>query len=532
MRTSILYLLGLMIFWSLATQATLEKDIIPGEYIAKIKKNKKIKRFGRFGSRGYISSIHHTQDYVLISRPKIETPEVVVKALNSEDIFEYVEPNYVYRTTLKPNDPRFFHQWAVNGTSPYGIQVAPVWAHTRESNLIVAVIDTGVDYNHPDLKDNILVHNKELEGITGIDDDGNGYIDDIYGMNFVHNNRPTSDPMDDLGHGTHCAGIIGAVGDNHLGVTGVTWKGKILPIRFLSADGEGSLAGAISSIEYALSRGARIISNSWSSPDHSQALLDVIRKADNKGVLLVVSSGNDAQDNDQKPTYPANYPVPNVISVASIGREGRLSSFSSYGKRTVHLAAPGEDILSTYLNSGYIMMSGTSMAAPFVAGAAALLWSLDPELSHIQVKQRLLSHVLPIENLKDKVRSGGALDIAAAVFNKNTPSETLTQDPMYWNHSSVRMETPNPYPSYARLEYVVRVPRAQRMAIFFERLWVENNYDFVLIYDRHGKLIQKITGEHRYLYSDIIEDHYAKVVLVSDFSIERSGFKIPYIAYQ
>jgi subtilisin family serine protease len=291
---------------------------------------------------------------------------------------------------------------------------------TGSTNVIVAVIDSGVDYTHPDLAGNMWVNQAELNGIPGVDDDGNGCVDDIYGYDFC-NSDP--DPMDDHFHGTHVAGTIGAVGNNGIGVVGVCWNVRIMALKFLSESGSGADSDAIECIYYAAQNGARILNNSWGGGGFSQAVMDAISAANSAGVLFVAAAGNSAGNNDQNPEYPASYNVPNVIAVAATGSHDELASFSCYGVTSVDLGAPGMDILSTLptymtyamsqngFSTGYGTASGTSMAAPHVSGALALLESCYPSLTAAQVKGRLLARVDPVTGLGDKVLSCGRLNV-------------------------------------------------------------------------------------------------------------------------
>jgi subtilisin family serine protease len=262
-----------------------------------------------------------------------------------------VEPNWRLHVCAVPNDTRYPQMWNLNNTGQSGgtpgadISAPEAWdITTGDPNIIVAVVDTGVDYQHPDLAANIWTNTAEANGVTGVDDDGNGYIDDIHGYDFVMSD---GDPMDRYGHGTHVAGTIAAIGNNALGVVGVNWHCKIMACRFLDASGSGYTDDAISAINYAVANGAKIINNSWGGGDYSTLLEDAITNARDHGVLFVAAAGNDASDNDTVPFYPASYNVSNVIAVAATNRYDALSSFSNFGHNTVHLGAPGEEILSS-----------------------------------------------------------------------------------------------------------------------------------------------------------------------------------------
>jgi subtilisin family serine protease len=289
------------------------------------------------------------------------------------------------------------------------------WAKTTgSSKVVVAVIDSGVDYTHQDLMNNIWVRPPDIAQYT---DAELGTIDDTYGFNAVNDN---GDPMDQNGHGTHCAGIIGAEGGNQLGITGVNWKVEIMPLRFIDASGSGSTKDAIKAINYVIDRkragvNVRIISASWGSTMYSKALEDAIREAGKEGILFIAASGNASADADKSPHYPASYDLPNIISVAALTRNDQLASFSNYGAKRVHIAAPGAEILSTWLNGDFREASGTSMATPEVAGVAALVLSVDPDLSMKDLRERLLKSVDKLDSLAGKVSTGGRINAAKAV---------------------------------------------------------------------------------------------------------------------
>lgn len=320
-----------------------------------------------------------------------------------------------------PNDPMFSEQWSLNNTGQRGgknkadIDALQAWTRTRgSSKVIVAVLDSGVDYTHPDLISNIWVRPAHLDVYT---DDHLGIIDDRHGYNAVTN---SGDPMDDNGHGTHCAGIVGAEGGNDLGIAGVNWEIQIMPLKFMNANGSGTTKDAIEAINYVIDRkragvNVRVINASWGSPMRSRALEDAIRKAGEEGILFVAAAGNSSTDADRLPQYPAGYDLPNVISVAALNRNDELASFSNYGAKRVHIAAPGVEILSTWLRGGFEEHSGTSMASPVVAGVAALILSIEPDIPMGELRRRLLRSADPLESLNGKVSSGGRLNAAKSV---------------------------------------------------------------------------------------------------------------------
>src|SRR5205807_512191 len=311
-------------------------------------------------------------------------PEVEYAEANSEITLDHEDGG---RKHVHADDELFFRQWGLfnsgqnSGKAGADISAMRAWAATKGSDqVVVAVLDSGVDYSHPDLVKNIWTRPPIIKAYQDDDLTSDGPLDDVHGFNVVDDN---GDPMDDNGHGTHCAGIIGAEGGNGVGIAGVNWNVKIMPLRFMDGDGAGTTKDAIEAINYVIDRkragvNVRIISASWGSTTRSRALEDVIRKAYDEGILFVAAAGNANSDNDQTPHYPASYNLGNVVSVAALNRKDELASFSNYGAMTVHVAAPGEEILSTWLEHGFEEKKGTSMATPFVAGVAALILSQDP----------------------------------------------------------------------------------------------------------------------------------------------------------
>ncbi|HRO67363.1 MAG TPA: S8 family peptidase, partial [Pseudobdellovibrionaceae bacterium] len=361
-----------------------EPEAVPGEYLVKmhspISEDKAALNVLSEQLGATIKSTIPGMQIVVIQRAVMETSESVkeVMAMNSD--VEYVEPNYIYRTNRTPDDPMLGQLWGMNNAQNPGVDINALKAwdiETGNQDLIVAIIDTGIDYNHPDLVDNMWVNEAEANGLPGVDDDGNGVVDDIHGFNAINN---SGDPMDDNGHGTHCAGTIGAKGNDGKGIVGVAWNVKLMGSKFLSASGGGTLEGAVRAIDYATRMGAKVLSNSWGGGGFSQALFDVIQRSNEAGNVFVAAAGNSRSNNDSAQSYPANYDVPNIISVAAVDRAGKLASFSSYGKNKVHVAAPGVDVYSAARNGQYATMSGTSMATPHVSGVVALMLSHDRTL--------------------------------------------------------------------------------------------------------------------------------------------------------
>ncbi len=367
------------------------------------------------GRRG----LHRVQ---LADPADLDALPALLDALAGAAALRYAEPDYIVRSSATPNDPRYLdgslwglHNTGQNsGTPDADIDAPEGWAIRNSApNVVVGVIDTGIRLTHEDLVANLWVNPGETA--NGADSDGNGFIDDLHGINAIAMN---GNPDDDQGHGTHCAGTIGARGNNGVGVTGVAWNVRLMGLKFLSASGGGAVSDAITCIDYGVEHGAHILSNSWGGGGFSQALLDSIRYARDQGVIFVVAAGNSASNNDTTPVYPASLPVENIIAVASTTRTDALSEFSCFGQGSVDLGAPGSNILSTGFesNTSYVTMSGTSMATPHVAGALALLRAQFPSDSWSQLVHRLYRGVDKIPSLANgRVGTGGRLNLHGAL---------------------------------------------------------------------------------------------------------------------
>jgi len=344
-------------------------------------------------------------------------------------------PNYEMKASAVPNDTQFGSLWGLSADR--GIDAPGAWDVTTGSNaIVVAVIDTGADYNHPDLAENIWVNPGEIPG-NGIDDDGDGYVDDVHGINAVNH---SGNPMDDNEHGTHVSGTIGGVGNNNRGVAGINWNVKIMPLKFLSASGSGSLAGAIEAINYMVmmkNRGVnvRVANNSWGGGGFSQALYDAIKHARDAGIVFAAAAGNESNDNDATPSYPASYNLDNVVSVAAVDSNRNLASFSNYGSSQVDIAAPGVSIISTTPGNTYQSFSGTSMATPHVTGAIALLAGHEPGLGYLELINRMYDSGVPLSGLNGVVRTSRMLNVARMIRNETSPVPAPTPIPGPCNYS-------------------------------------------------------------------------------------------------
>lgn len=528
-----------------AKPAAKEAEAIPGEYIVKLKDQYSLQSIGKAGIASvlgqYVKSTIPSLNIAVVKRPVIETQAYSVKSMMNNDAVELVEPNYIYRAEKTPNDPKIENLWGLKnfgqkdsegdaGVAGVDVDAERAWdIETGDGKTIVAVIDTGIDYNHPDLKDNVWVNEAEANGLPGVDDDNNGIIDDIHGANFSKD-TPTGDPMDDHGHGSHCSGTIGATGDDGKGIVGVAWHTKIMGVKFLGADGGGSLEGALKAIDYATKMGAKVMSNSWGGGGFSQTLRDAIQRSNEAGALFVAAAGNDGTTNDEGAHYPSNYDVPNIVSVAAINSRGDLALFSNFGKQTVHVAAPGVNIYSSTPKGSYESWSGTSMATPHVSGVAVLLASHEPNLTNLEMKERLVSTARKAASLRNRVKSGGMINAYNALTN-TTPEPDLN-DPVYWNKMSVAVSSAHPYKSNAKETYEIRVDGAKEISLYFEKMDTEKNYDKLTLIDKAGNTVAVISGSNSDSFSPVIAGDYVKVVFESDASVEKYGFDITAVAHR
>jgi subtilisin family serine protease len=350
-----------------------------------------------------------------------------------DDRFIYIEPNYDRSLAVMPDDDRFESGdlWGLHNTGQLDssgqaglddadIDAPEAWDITvGSSSVVVGVLDTGADYNHPDLAPNMWLNVGEIPG-DNLDNDGNGYIDDVHGYDFFNND---GDPMDGHSHGTHTAGTIGAEGNNNVGVVGVNWDVSIMALKIFS-DG-GGYAGDVAvadSIDYSIANGARLTSNSWGGGGFSQTLFDAISRAEQANQLFIAAAGNWSQNNDQSPFFPANYELDNVISVAASDNLDNRASFSSWGATTVDLTAPGVSTLSTVPSNGYDFFNGTSMATPHVSGVAALIESVSPGAAYQFTKDVILGTVDVLSQWNGFTVTGGRLNAFRALDSLDRPT--------------------------------------------------------------------------------------------------------------
>ncbi len=383
---------------------------------------------------------------VLLLHSRSRSAAALVRELSAHPDAEYAEPNYILKAVALPNDPSFGQLWGLQntgqsimgqtGTPGADINAVLAWDLSTGSRAnVVTVVDTGIDYNHPDLAANVwsapAAFTVTIGGSTITCAAG------THGFNAI---TKTCNPLDDNNHGTHVSGTIGAVGNNSLGVVGVNWTASIMGSKFLNAAGSGTTANAINAIEFAIQAKAafpggganvRVLSNSWGGGGFSNSLLNEIKKANTNGMLFVAAAGNNGSNNDVTAFYPASYNAPNVVAVAATDNRDALASFSNYGPTTVHLGAPGVDILSTIIGGNYDYFSGTSMATPHVSGAAALVLSLCT-LDTAGLKSNLLNNVDPISSLAGLTITGGRLNVNKAIracSGPATPDFSLSATP-------------------------------------------------------------------------------------------------------
>lgn len=540
---------------------------VPGELLVKFKDDTQKSSHLRLKSLGVTSSeqikLSYGNLYKVKFDPSQKSSEKMIEALNADSNVEYAEPNFIYSivepqksvsipTLLKPasydsfnytpTDPQFGQLWGLintgsnepGGRSPgqlgADIDAARAWSLTTGSRQVkIAVIDTGIDYNHPDLVDNMWTNEAEKNGQPGVDDDGNGYVDDIHGYDFANDD---GDPMDGHSHGTHCAGTIGAVHNNGVGVAGVMAEVSLVGLKFLTDSGSGATDHAIKAIDYATKLGVDIMSNSWGGGGRSQALEDAIKRARDAGILFTAAAGNSGTNNDQRPHYPSNYDVENVISVAAHTAGDSLASFSCFGKRTVHIAAPGHNILSTTKSGGYAVFSGTSMATPHVSGALGLLIAQEGRLSVEDARERLMATSVPVNTYRRKIIKGGRLN----AYNLLTDTRPVRSEPNPNKWKTKTLATPwesqHPYGVNLNEEKTFNVPGAKYVRLVIRRYELEDRYDYIQVSTPGRSVVEQVSGTGNAYITDYVEGDTLVATFVSDRSITKWGFVIEEIQYQ
>lgn len=510
---------------------------IEGEYIIKLQGNLSMYNLDEIESSLNVKIIRRISNLSQALLVKVKD-EKAAGSLFVNPMIVTVDANEIVTLQSTVNDPEFGKLWGLKNTGTndprglpgkagYDVNAEKAWDITTGSeDVIVAVIDTGVDPNIADLKNNMWVNQAEKNGQPGVDDDGNGFVDDIHGYDFVNKD---GNPTDDHGHGSHVAGTIAAEGNNGTEVVGVAWKAKIMAVKFLSGSGSGSLADAISAIDYATQMGAHFSNNSWGGGGYNAELKAAIERANAANSGFIVAAGNQSNNNDNNEYYPCSYEVDNVLCVAALSSDGSLAEFSSYGFKKVDVAAPGKNILST-TPQGLKVFSGTSMATPHVAGAVVLLLSQHPELTPAQVRERVMRTSRPNYKLKGKVGSGGMLDAYTLLTNETHPEDP--EDPTNWNQMDYSISTAHPYTENTDVTYEVTVPGASEFVVYFDKFDLENIYDKVTFKDAAGTVIGTMTGLQHKSFSPSVKGQKLFIHFKADNLVHKYGFDITKVYYK
>lgn len=495
-----------------------------------------------FASHELIDEIHKI--YLVKDASLNGREHTVADELSRSSGVEFAEPNFIVtnrqHNVLPPQDPLWLSLWAfknygqdvpggIEGVEGADIGALDAWSiHKGDKSVVVAVLDTGIDYTHPDLVENIWVNQKEKGGTPGIDDDGNGYVDDIHGWDAVSDGRNAPhygqvgdpDPMDDNSHGTHVSGTIGARGGNGKGVVGVNWNVSLMGVKFLDENGSGSSIDEYRALRYILSNPVDVVNGSYGGGDKSKLIEMALKEGLNKGILFVFAAGNDSSNNDLKPQYPASYELDNIISVAATDSRDRIAGFSNFGQKSVHIAAPGVSILSTIPTNQnstampYDSYDGTSMAAPHVSGAAALLIAAQPSLRKNPrlIKEKLLNSVEFKPHLAALVSSGGRLSVVRALKGLEDSRPDLSGQ---WQS----MVYPIVTPAYPREKldnhWKIEVPEAKALRIHIQFAEVESSFDSATIFDGQYRFVMPISGH--------LVDDWTPVILGSSAYLKFSN---------
>lgn len=511
---------------------------VPNEYILELKSTPAVDydldRLSVALEARVLRRLHAANNLVVVE--KKGDAAAAINELRQNPLVAIAEPNYIYRIHALPNDPAILRTWgirnigqldwtATRGLRGIDVDAERAWDITTGSrNVVVAVIDTGVNYTHSDLAANMWKNAREANGVAGVDDDGNGFVDDIYGYDFVNRD---GDPKDDQSHGSHVSGTIGGVGNDGTGIVGVNWKVSLMAIKFLGRDGSGTVEGAVEAIDYAVKMGAHVINASWGGPENSQLLANAIARAGEKNVTFVAAAGNSGKDNDVVPHFPSNHESNNIIAVAALNNTGRKPFFSNWGARKVHIAAPGEGVYSSIHTQDYDVASGTSMATPHVVGAIALLLAKEPRLTPVEIRDRMIRTARPLKRWQGMTVSGGLVNAYNMLMNAQ---EDPDFDTTTWPTISYSAHSPHPYPSNARFEVEINVPGAKRFSIHFAKARTEQRYDIIQVVNRDGAIVDQFSGMNDGVYSEIVGGDYAKVVLISDAHNNDYGFEIDSVA--
>lgn len=527
------------------------------------------------GEKNFIAfrSLRSASVFLVKARKEINVQQVLSK--NSE--IQIIEPNFKINAfddernlefDFIPQDEKFQKQWGFHNTkqrlnqryemtSGADMKILEAWNAEPRSidaakDVVVAIIDTGINRNHEDLKDNLWKNPGEYgewkpqsqedydrapgcwdKSCNKLDDDGNGLVDDLNGWNWVEfstDNLGNADFNDDQGHGSHCAGVIGAK-HNLVGVSGINNKVQLMALKFLSKKGEGSLAGAIEAINYAIEKGADVINASWGGSQSSEILYEAIKKAGESGIMFVAAAGNSSLSNDHFGSFPANYTnVPGLTSVAATEFNNQRAFFSNFGKRNVHLSAPGHVIMSTVLGKrGYQYMSGTSMAAPHVSGIAAMLIGLFPDKFSGKpeaLRKYLMETSTRTTKLNWQLASGGSVNALNAVMGIIPVGNTSPDRNLGWSSSRANYRSAHPYAPNTDQTFEIKSRGAQWMRVKFGRFSLEEGVDQVELYDGKGNLFDTLTGMGENVYSRPIKGDTVVVKFRTDSNVNDWGYEI------
>lgn len=544
-------------------------DHVPGELIVKVKAG----QLDKFWADKSLNGIAVNREidvsfgkFFVVKVGEDKSIESTISQLEASPYIEYAEPNFVYTivdskkniletitseynrqdknsTDFPVNDPMFGQLWGLQnrgnndpsnenpGIAGADVGAVDAWANylSGSRDVKIAIIDTGVDYNHPDLKNNIWVNQAEANGRPNFDDDGNGFIDDIHGYDFANND---GDPIDGNSHGTHCAGTIAAEHNNNIGVAGVMSEATIVAVKFLADNGSGSTESAIKAVDYATRLNVDLMSNSWGGGGASQALQEAIERARDQGILFVAAAGNSSSNNDVSPHYPSNYPVSNIISVAAHNYQDSLASFSCYGRNSVHISAPGRNILSTIKGGQYAVYSGTSMATPHVSGVVGLLLANEGRIPLEEIKERVMMTSIPVAAYRSTTISGGRIN-AYNLLRDERPDRNMP-NPNAWQRRDLDdiFESQHPYRIDQNVKREINIPGAKYMRVIIAKYDLEQGYDFVKIIDGNGVIIENISGAGENYLSDYVEGENLTINFTSDRSFNKWGFKIEAIEFQ
>lgn len=510
--------------------ANANSDVIPGQYI--LTRDTKtawtdLQDRTEPGMR-WLLFFGEDNRYALVSTEDANAPRMLPPGVLA------VQPNYRYRALGITGDPEAAKSWGLEntgqkmpesgvGTPGKDIAAVSAWAvHDGTNPSVIAVVDTGIDSAHEELAKNMWSNPGEIPG-NGIDDDKNGFIDDVHGWDFSAN-KPAVE--DDNGHGTFCSGIIAAEAGNGKGSRGVVRRAKLMAVKFLDASGSGSTAHAIAAIKYATDNGAQILNASWGGGKFDQALFDTVKVAGERGILFVAAAGNDFKDNDNdpRPNYPSSFNLPNIISVAAYDNKDKLARFSNFGKKTVHLGAPGVEVFSTAPKNQYRTGDGTSFAAPFTAGVAALVRSFVPGINTMALRDRLISSTEVIGYYeKEKLSSAGRLNAYNAVMDIRPPRPKV---PTTWANHVESAVTPHPYPEKFTQKWEFRTPGATHVRVKFKGFDTEACCDVAVVKDKAGTVVASYAGALGDFWSADVLGDTLTVEFTADYSIQANGFEV------